>query len=245
MSDKLKDLEKIIKHSFKSGSLLSQSLTHKSFDNIQNNEKLEFLGDRVLGLVISYKLLEKFPQEKEGIIDKKLANLVNKKTCLSIGKKINLKKFLILGTSHKNLDRSEDKIISDCLEAIIGAIYIDGGLKPSQKFILNEWQKFQSNNNPQNAAKIVRLDKKLWEIGLMRYQSQLDGIRVPLFAKVVMKIYLMAIEIYRMDRDEVLRDNLFSLTDENVEHLIACWDFHDTLNLEGLGIDLIKAKNSM
>ena len=139
MQNKIKDLQKIINYIFKDKSLLLKSLTHKSCDNINNNEKLEFLGDRVLGLVISYKLLEKFPQEKEGIIDKKLANLVNKKTCLSIGKKINLKKFLILGTSHKNLDRSEDKIISDCLEAIIGAIYIDGGLKPSQKFILNLW----------------------------------------------------------------------------------------------------------
>ncbi len=142
MQNKIKDLQKIINYIFKDKSLLVKSLTHKSFDNMNNNEKLEFLGDRVLGLVISYKLLEKFPQEKEGIIDKKLANLVNKKTCLSIGKKINLKKFLILGTSHKNLDRSEDKIISDCLEAIIGAIYIDGGLKPSQKFILSFWSSY-------------------------------------------------------------------------------------------------------
>ena len=98
------------------------------------------MGDRVLGLVISQKLLEKFPNEKEGIIDKKFSNLVNKKTCLLIAKKLNLKKFLILGASHKNLERSEEKIISDCLEAIVGAIYIDGGLKASQKFILNFWE---------------------------------------------------------------------------------------------------------
>ena len=81
MLDKIKNLEKIIKYSFKNNSLLQKSLTHKSFDNVNNNEKLEFLGDRVLGLVISQKLLEKFPNEKEGIIDKKFANLVNKKTC--------------------------------------------------------------------------------------------------------------------------------------------------------------------
>ena len=88
MRDKIKELEKIIKYSFKNNLLLTQALTHKSFDNISNNEKLEFLGDRVLGLVISQKLLEKFPNEKEGIIDKKFANLVNKKTCFSIAKKI-------------------------------------------------------------------------------------------------------------------------------------------------------------
>ena len=123
-------------------SLLSKSLTHKSFDNVNNNEKLEFLGDRVLGLVISQKLLEKFPDEKEGIIDKKLANLVNKKTCLLIARKLNLKKFISLGVSHKNIERSTEKIISDCLEAIVGAIYLDGGLKVTQKFILRIWESY-------------------------------------------------------------------------------------------------------
>ena len=142
MLHKVKDLEKIIKYTFKNNSLLINSLTHKSFDSINNNEKLEFLGDRVLGLVISQKLLEKFPEEKEGIIDKKFANLVNKKTCSLIARKLNLKKFLFLGASHKNLERSADKIISDCLEAIVGAIYLDGGLKNAQKFILIFWESF-------------------------------------------------------------------------------------------------------
>ena len=142
MTEKIRYLEKIIKYSFKNDSLLIKSLTHKSYDNLNNNEKLEFLGDRVLGLVISHKLLEKFPNEKEGIIDKKFANLVNKKTCSLIAKKINLKKFMFLGSSHKNLERSENKIISDCLEAIVGSIYLDGGLKASQKFILNFWKTY-------------------------------------------------------------------------------------------------------
>ena len=139
MVEKIKELEKIIKYTFKDSFLLRISLTHKSFDNEKNNEKLEFLGDRVLGLVISQKLLDKFPKEKEGIIDKKLANLMNKKTCSSIGEKLNLKKFLNLGPSHKNLERSAEKIVSDCLEAIVGAIYLDGGLKFAEKFILNFW----------------------------------------------------------------------------------------------------------
>ena len=142
MLDKITDLEKIIKYTFKNNSLLLKSLKHKSFDNDNNNEKLEFLGDRVLGLVISQKLLEKFPNEKEGTIDKKFANLVNKKTCLLIAKKLNLKKFIFVGASHRNLERSADKIISDCLEAIVGAIYLDGGLKQAQKFILNFWESY-------------------------------------------------------------------------------------------------------
>ena len=140
MVDKIKDLEKTIKYSFKNTVLLERALTHKSFDNANNNEKLEFLGDRVLGLVISQKLLEKFPHEKEGIIDKKFANLVNKKTCSLIARNLNLKKFLFLGSSHKNLERSAEKIISDCLEAIVGSIYLDGGLKSAQKFILKFWE---------------------------------------------------------------------------------------------------------
>ena len=146
MEDKIKVLQKIINYSFKNKLILTKSLTHKSYDNENNNEKLEFLGDRVLGLVISSKLLEKFPHEKEGAIDKKFANLVNKKTCSSIAKKLNLKKFLFLGASHKNLERSEDKIISDCLEAIIGALYIDGGLKISHKFILRFWESYLHNS---------------------------------------------------------------------------------------------------
>mgnify|MGYP001293804254 CR=1 FL=1 len=142
MEKKIKELEKIIKYNFKKTFLLEKALTHKSFDNNINNEKLEFLGDRVLGLIISEKLLHKFPEEKEGIIDKKFANLVNKKTCLLIAKSINLKKFILLGSSHKKLERSADKISSDCLEAIVGAIYLDGGLKSVEKFILNFWNEF-------------------------------------------------------------------------------------------------------
>ena len=87
MEKKIKELEKIIKYNFKKLSILEKALTHKSLDNDINNEKLEFLGDRVLGLVISQTLLEKYPDEKEGIIDKKFANLVNKKTCSLIAKK--------------------------------------------------------------------------------------------------------------------------------------------------------------
>ena len=142
MNKSLKELENIINYSFKNKSLLNRALTHKSFNNKINNEKLEFLGDRVLGLIISKKLLEKYPNENEGIIDKKFANLVNKKTCVKIAKKINLKRFLYLGASHKRLERSADKIVSDSLEAIVGAIYLDGGLKLSEKFILNFWETY-------------------------------------------------------------------------------------------------------
>ena len=149
-----KELQKIINYNFKNLELLKQSLIHKSFDSQYNNEKLEFLGDRVLGLIISKKLLEIYPEEKEGIIDKKFANLVNKKTCSIVAKKINIKKFMSLGGSFRFLERSDDKIISDCLEAIIGAIYLDGNLKSAEKFILSFWKE-----NLQNSS-IIFIDPK-------------------------------------------------------------------------------------
>ena len=88
-------LEKKIKVNFRNKNLLIKSLTHKSFNKENNYEKLEFLGDRVLGLVIAKKLLEIYPKEKEGILDKKFASLVNKKTCLEIAKKIELQKYIL------------------------------------------------------------------------------------------------------------------------------------------------------
>ena len=167
MVDKKKDLEKILKYSFKDMTLLSKSLTHKSFDNVYNNEKLEFLGDRVLGLVISQKLLEKFPDEKEGIIDKKFANLVNKKTCLLVAKKLNLKKFISLGASHKNMEKSTEKIISDCLEAIVGAIYLDGGLKVTQSFILRIWEPYLDKS----IITLIDSKTKLQEYSLKKFKE--------------------------------------------------------------------------
>ena len=167
MSKSLKQLEEILKYNFKNKSLLHKALTHKSFSNNENNEKLEFLGDRVLGLIISKKLLDKYPNEKEGIIDKKYANLVNKKTCVEIAKKINLKKFLYLGASHKNLERSADKIISDSLEAIVGAIYLDGGLKYSEKFILNYWDSYIDKS----VVTLIDSKTKLQEYSLKKFKT--------------------------------------------------------------------------
>ena len=166
MSKLTKELEEILKYDFKNKSLLNQALTHKSFDNDNNNEKLEFLGDRVLGLIISKKLIDKYPNEKEGIIDKKFANLVNKKTCVNIAKKLNLKKYLFLGSSNKNLERSSDKILSDSLEAIVGAIYLDGGLKYSEKFILNFWESFIDNS----IVTLIDSKTKLQEYSLKKFK---------------------------------------------------------------------------
>ncbi len=133
-------LEKKIDLKFKNKNLLIQALTHKSFNSKENNEKIEFLGDRVLGLVIAKKLLEIYPEEKEGILDKKFASLVNKKTCLDIAKKINLANYVKTFNSNNKKIKIEDKIVSDSCEALIGAIYLDKGFAIVEKIILNLWK---------------------------------------------------------------------------------------------------------
>ena len=139
MKINFQNLEKKLKISFKNKSLLKQSLTHKSFDKINNNEKIEFLGDRVLGLVIAKKLLEIYPNEKEGILDKKFASLVNRNTCLEIAKTIELDKY-ILTFDHKRKNSIEDKVIADSCEALIGGIYLDKGFNFTEKIIMNLWK---------------------------------------------------------------------------------------------------------
>tara|TARA_Y100000741_G_scaffold218103_1_gene166221 strand:- start:48 stop:716 length:669 start_codon:yes stop_codon:yes gene_type:complete len=146
MKNNVNQLEQIINYRFKNINFLKKALIHKSFDNLDNNEKLEFLGDRVLGLIIAKRLIEIYPNEREGIIDKKYANLINKKTCAKISKKINIKEFMSLSSSHRKLHRSEEKIMSDCLEALIGAIYLDSGLKSAEKFVLTFWNDYIVNS---------------------------------------------------------------------------------------------------
>ena len=135
MSINVSALEKKIGIIFKNKNILIRSLTHKSFNSLDNNEKLEFLGDRVLGLIISKKLLEIFPKDKEGILDKKLASLVNRKKCCEISKHFNLENYLITGNVRSKKNKIEDKIISDACESLIGAIYLDQGFTTAEKFI--------------------------------------------------------------------------------------------------------------
>ena len=160
-------LEKKIKVDFKNKKLLIQSLTHKSFSKENNNEKLEFLGDRVLGLCISKKLLEIFPNEKEGILDKKFASLVNKRTCLEIAKNINLEKYILTFNPNNKKIKIEDKIISDCCEALIGAIYLDKGLNITEKIILNLWK----NHIKKSVITQIDAKTKLQELALKNFKK--------------------------------------------------------------------------
>ena len=167
MITKFKDLESKINYKFNSKELLKTCLTHKSFNENINNEKLEFLGDRVLGLIISKNLLTKYPTEKEGIIDKKYANLVNKKTCAEIANNIGLKKFMLLGSNYIKNDSKHEKISGDCLEALIGAIFLDSSIKNAEKFILNYWK----SSLMQSDFTIIDSKTKLQEYSLKKYKK--------------------------------------------------------------------------
>tara|TARA_B100000902_G_C27109789_1_gene812963 strand:+ start:196 stop:858 length:663 start_codon:yes stop_codon:yes gene_type:complete len=161
------NLEKKINIKFKDKKLLIRSLTHKSYDKLNNNEKIEFLGDRVLGLIIANKLLEIYPNEKEGILDKKFASLVNKKTCLEIAKNIKLEKYILTFNPKNKKINVEDKVIADCCEALIGAIYLDKGFLVVENFILTLWKE-----NIKNSI-ITQVDAKtkLQEFSLKKFKK--------------------------------------------------------------------------
>ena len=162
-----KKLEKKIDIRFKDKNLLIKSLTHKSFNKINNNEKLEFLGDRVLGLVMAKRLLEIYPEEKEGVLDKKFASLVNKKTCLEISKTIELEKYVLVLKPKNRKNIIEDKVLADSCEALLGSVYLDKGYAIVEKLILNLWSKHIKN------SVITQIDAKtkLQELSLKKFKK--------------------------------------------------------------------------
>jgi len=159
----LKDL----KIKFKDKSLLLKALTHKSANKENNNEKLEFLGDRVIGLVLSKKLFDLYPNENEGVLDKRFARLVNRKICCEIGWSIGIHKYIIIGDSKKKINKTDEKIISDSCEALIAAIYIDQGFDYVKDFILKIWKK----NINKSHITVLDSKTKLQEHSLKHYKK--------------------------------------------------------------------------
>jgi len=160
-------LQKNFKVKFKNKNLLIQALTHKSANPKINNEKLEFLGDRVIGLVLSKKLFDLYPNENEGVLDKRFARLVNRTTCCDIAWSIGIQDYIIIADTKKKITKKDEKILSDCCEALIGSIYIDRGYDFAKEFILKIWKK----NIDRSDITILDPKTKLQEHSLKLYKK--------------------------------------------------------------------------
>ena len=154
-TETLSELETRLGHSFKDKDLLTRALTHASASSIVSNERLEFLGDRVLGLVIAEQLHHRFPEDPEGILALKLNALVRSEACAKAADKIGLGEFLILANSEvASGGRRKGAILAGACEAMIAALYLDGGFKVAHDFILANWEEqFAGLNRDMRDAK--------------------------------------------------------------------------------------------
>ncbi|MEC9414482.1 MAG: ribonuclease III [Pseudomonadota bacterium] len=141
----LNKLQKKIGYTFTNIELLEEALTHSSYNDKSNinQERLEFLGDRVLGLVISEYLFNNFNKEREGFLTNKYRYLVQNKKCTEVAKNIKILNFLKLGNSEKKKKETlSDSILANSIEAMLGAIFLDSDYQSVRKIILNLWKEF-------------------------------------------------------------------------------------------------------
>jgi len=142
------DLEALyarIGYQFENGRLAQLALSHRSVvseqTGLSSNERLEFLGDRVLGLVAARMLYRTYPQADEGELHRRHRALVRKDTCAAIAREIGLGAFLILGKSEvRSGGRTKQAILADACEAMIAAIYLDGGMECAEAFVEQHWR---------------------------------------------------------------------------------------------------------
>jgi ribonuclease-3 len=151
------EVEKILGYNFYNKNLLLIALTHKSYtyyfkkEYILSNERLEFLGDAVLGLVISEILMEKYPEYKEGTLTKIKSRIVSEPILHKIAKELNLEKYILLGKSEFiSNNHRKNSIIADAVESIIGAVYKDSGVDAARFFIKKHFYKYIEKSNNEN-----------------------------------------------------------------------------------------------
>ena len=146
--------------------LFERALTHGSHGR-ETYERLEFLGDRVLGLVVASWLYERFPSEPEGKMSRRYNVLVARETCAEVGRALDLPRHIKLGKQarddHANLS---DNVVGDVVEAMLGAIYLDGGIEPAQDFVRSHWAPFLDGQkrapvHPKSALQELGAEKRL------------------------------------------------------------------------------------
>lgn len=145
--EKLEEIQKKINYFFKDIELLNISLTHSSYSNEnkmranENNERLEFLGDAIIGLVVSEYLYNRFKEFPEGEMTKKRAAIVCESSLAFAARKINLGDYILLGKGEEATGgRNRDSILADAFEALAGAIFIDGGLNSTRNYLLGMFE---------------------------------------------------------------------------------------------------------
>jgi ribonuclease III len=152
-----KSAEKALSYTFRDRSLLESALTHRSVEAAGgiDYERLEFLGDRVLGLIVTEMLMVSFPEEREGALAKRLAGLVRQEALASVARDIGLGRHIRLSRGEdEGGGRENEAILSDVCEAVIAAIYHDGGLDAARAFIEKHWRdRLQSAEAPPQDAK--------------------------------------------------------------------------------------------
>lgn len=155
----VEDLQKEIGYQFHDPTMLRMALTHSSVATGDNYERLEFLGDRVLGLVIASLLYKKFPDEKEGDLAKRLAALVQGRTLSKLATKVSLGDFIYLSDAEAAAGGAQNEhILADVFEALIGALYLDGGLEPCKRLIETQWEEtlFTMKKPPQHPKTAIQ-----------------------------------------------------------------------------------------
>jgi ribonuclease III len=135
-------LEGLLGHVFRDQAFLQSALTHGSHEaGASDYQRLEFLGDRVLSLVVADALYHRYPDEKEGPLAARLSLLVRAETCARVGERLGLESFIILGRVEKrNGVQRMTSVLGDVVEALIGALYLDGGMEVARGFILKQWR---------------------------------------------------------------------------------------------------------
>ena len=146
--DKLSVLQEKLGYSFKRPELLQRALTHSSSEAVVRGqtlsyERLEFLGDRVLGLVIADYLWQKYSREDQGFLSRHLTQLVRGETCALVSRKLDLGQFMSLGDGEASSGgRQKEALLADVCESVIAALYVDGGIDVARDFILSQWKGF-------------------------------------------------------------------------------------------------------
>ena len=176
----LEPLAETLGHDFADPRLLSRALTHGSAPRRRRGagddyQRLEFVGDRVLGLIIAERLYRDFPEEREGALAKRFAMLVRREALAEVAGKIGLGPYITISKSEEEVGgRENPAILADCCEALIGALFLDGGLDPARRFVEARWQALiEADRRPPEEAKTA-----------LQEWAQARGLALPVYREV-------------------------------------------------------------